>query len=962
MKARHALLLLAGVCLATHLRADTPIPSTIAKQDTNAVITWDTVPGKAYILKGSTNLAQPLAWPSSMGVLNATANQLSHTDPLTNQFRFYTVAKLDTEGPVALPISPFPGSIAVSTQTVIRVRLQDETGIDTNSITLTISTNPPVTFGDPRLAFDTGVLTYTPRTGEVLGAPGQTITASVSVTDTLGNRTPDANWSFKMEQELVLSDRIILLGQPPQPARAAKTAPPVGSGLTLVSTNGDTFIYRFTGASSGLTAGDQLVDPDLRKGYARTVVSFTEDPAAKTVTVLTRQARPAELIKEGSIISGPNFIELTDGPSPQGTVETGFSLQYSKDLSGTIYQDDTLVVETLPGSQLDLNATLALAANFSGSRLTEFETTISGQVNFDLAVHAKANGSTTLSGEKQIGQPIRKLYGTFIGWVPVWIEVEIKFLVGYEANLEGAAEATVTVGAEKEIRVGRRYDSEGWQDIFDNPAPTFTVPEPEWQFTGSAKLRGYVRPEVSAKVYSLAGVFGNLEPYAELSGSFQANPRACDLTLYGGVQSTIGLDLRVWDPEWLEQATLTFDLVRPTLIWSYTCAPPVIEPPRITAQPRSLNVKQGATATFSVVAAGPGPLSYQWQKNGTNLWDDGRISGARSSVLTIANTRASDAGAYRVKISNAGGQLYSNAADLGVFPSGEPFLVGGWDTSRGALGVTVVGSYAYVAAYTAGLQVINVSNRANPVRVGGYESSGLANGVTVVGSYAYVADYDAGLQIINVSNPANPVRAGGYDTSGSARSVTVVGSYAYVADSFAGLQIINVSNPANPMLVGRYDTSGQAFGVAVVGFHAYVADYRAGLQIIDVNNKANPVRVGGYDTSNLAYGVTAVGSYAYVADGDDGLQIIDVSNPANPIRVGGYDTSGDALGVTVVGSYAYVADGDDGLQIINVSNPANPIRVGGYDTSGYAWGGVSVVEPYAYVADGDGLQIINLGR
>ena len=35
--------------------------------------------------------------------------------------------------------------------------------------------------------------------------------------------------------------------------------------------------------------------------------------------------------------------QIPAGPSPQGTLETGFGLQYSMDLSGTIYQDDTLI-------------------------------------------------------------------------------------------------------------------------------------------------------------------------------------------------------------------------------------------------------------------------------------------------------------------------------------------------------------------------------------------------------------------------------------------------------------------------------------------------------------------------------------------------------------------------------------------------------------------------------------------
>src|SRR5205823_7955964 len=38
--------------------------------------------------------------------------------------------------------------------------------------------------------------------------------------------------------------------------------------------------------------------------------------------------------------------------------------------------------------------------------------------------------------------------------------------------------------------------------------------------------------------------------------------------------------------------------------------------PTITTQPANQTVTTGQTATFTVVAAGTAPLTYQWQKNG----------------------------------------------------------------------------------------------------------------------------------------------------------------------------------------------------------------------------------------------------------------------------------------------------------------------------------------------------------
>ncbi|HET7206523.1 MAG TPA: choice-of-anchor D domain-containing protein [Terriglobales bacterium] len=83
--------------------------------------------------------------------------------------------------------------------------------------------------------------------------------------------------------------------------------------------------------------------------------------------------------------------------------------------------------------------------------------------------------------------------------------------------------------------------------------------------------------------------------------------------------------------------------------------------PTITTQPASQTLTAGQTATFTVVASGTAPLSYQWQKNGVN------ISGATSSSYTTPATTTTDSGStFRVVVSNSAGSATSNAATLTV--------------------------------------------------------------------------------------------------------------------------------------------------------------------------------------------------------------------------------------------------------------------------------------------------------
>lgn len=82
------------------------------------------------------------------------------------------------------------------------------------------------------------------------------------------------------------------------------------------------------------------------------------------------------------------------------------------------------------------------------------------------------------------------------------------------------------------------------------------------------------------------------------------------------------------------------------------------EAPSIVLQPVAQSVAAGSSATFSVVAAGTGPLSYQWQMDGI------AIAGATSATLAVANASAS--AVYRVLVANPVGSVLSGPALLSV--------------------------------------------------------------------------------------------------------------------------------------------------------------------------------------------------------------------------------------------------------------------------------------------------------
>jgi hypothetical protein len=82
----------------------------------------------------------------------------------------------------------------------------------------------------------------------------------------------------------------------------------------------------------------------------------------------------------------------------------------------------------------------------------------------------------------------------------------------------------------------------------------------------------------------------------------------------------------------------------------------------LALQPQSSPVLVGQPISLSVSAAGPGPFTYQWKRNGIPLANGGRISGANSPTLTIVPSQTGDSGSYTATVTDPCGSAESNAA------------------------------------------------------------------------------------------------------------------------------------------------------------------------------------------------------------------------------------------------------------------------------------------------------------
>jgi hypothetical protein len=164
-------------------------------------------------------------------------------------------------------------------------------------------------------------------------------------------------------------------------------------------------------------------------------------------------------------------------------------------------------------------------------------------------------------------------------------------------------------------------------------------------------------------------------------------------------------------------------------------------PTVFSVQPLSQTVGIGSTVKFIANGSAQQPNTVQWLKDGTNLVNGGRISGATNSgTLTISNVGTNDDGTYWIVVTSPWGSLASSNAVLTVVsfptinvpPTNQTVSLG----ATAAFAVSAVGQSPLTFRWQ-----MNGTSLVNGGRIGG------ATNTTLTVSNAQVSD-DGGYTVI----------------------------------------------------------------------------------------------------------------------------------------------------------------------------------------------------------------------
>jgi hypothetical protein len=190
---------------------------------------------------------------------------------------------------------------------------------------------------------------------------------------------------------------------------------------------------------------------------------------------------------------------------------------------------------------------------------------------------------------------------------------------------------------------------------------------------------------------------------------------------------------------------------------------------------------------------------------------------------------------------------------------------------------------------------------------------GDALGIDVLGNYAFLTSSQSQLNVVDLSWPDNLNKVGSVATQGNtsyqAVDVEVTSDYAFVANNEAGLRIVDIRDPKWPAALSNSGASPMAVAVDLSGDYAFVADETAGLYVFEVSDPTSLIRHGPFGGAG-AMDVVVRGNFVYLANGAAGVQMLDITNPSTPATVLSFSTPTPATRVAVNREILYVLGTD----------------------------------------------------
>ena len=305
----------------------------------NLKLVWSATPGLRYEVKESTNLQTWITASGYPAAANGPAQQMPFST--TGKAHFYKVNALDEQPPVIVSQYPTDGGFAVPRFSDLTMQLSDATGINTNSIQLTVGGLGTFTLTNAQLTLSNDILTFINGGSIPLGGWNSTVQATLIIGDILGNRSTNS-WTFTLEIQPQVVTNLFVFGSPhaqrtgqqigdiPTRALAARAGPiAVGAGdpWTLAQVGSNYLTLAYTNTVPGFTVGQyvcNLTPVSPAEIFNRKITSISDNPGNKLLTLFTVEVPLTEIATNGSASVSSDSMILQTGTN--GAFVKAFSI------------------------------------------------------------------------------------------------------------------------------------------------------------------------------------------------------------------------------------------------------------------------------------------------------------------------------------------------------------------------------------------------------------------------------------------------------------------------------------------------------------------------------------------------------------------------------------------------------------------------------------------------------------
>ena len=325
--------------------------------------------------------------------------------------------------------------------------------------------------------------------------------------------------------------------------------------------------------------------------------------------------------------------------------------------------------------------------------------------------------------------------------------------------------------------------------------------------------------------------------------------------------------------------------------------------PTITLQPVAQSAALGGSVSFSVVAVGTAPFSYQWKFNGV------AITGATATTLPVANVQSSHYGSYSVVVSSAVGSVSSLSATLSVLASAVAPVVATQPVLQ-SVEVGASASFGVVATGTAPL--------AYQWKKDGQNIAGASNATLTL---ANVQTFSGGAYTVAVTNAFGAVTS-------SAAMLTVSVAAPSSVSRLSNLSVRSLAGSGEQTLIVGFAVGGtgvksillRGIGPTLTQFGLSGALADPQLRLFNSAGAQTYLNDDWGGGGNLVSAFSAVGAFGLSATSKDAALLIPVGGGAYTAQV----TGGAGAGVALLEVY----DSDVGGSTARLTNLSARTQVG----------------------------------